>query len=127
MFRTGVYGVSVVIFLLSGCEATYHAKQVQSANDSNSLTVGTVQKEIAVGMSSAAVAEKLGSPNIVSTDDQGREVWVYDKMATDIVTSGSSWFVTAGASSRTQRTLTIVIKYDKQSKVRDIAYHSTKF
>lgn len=78
-------------------------------------------------MSSAEVAEKLGSPNIVSTDDEGREVWIYDRTATDVVASGSSWFVTAGAASKSQRTLTIIIKYDQQARVRDIAYHSSSF
>lgn len=117
----------IVVCTLAGCEAGYHARQVESASSGNGLTVGTVQKEISKGMSSADVAEKLGSPNIVSTDDQGREVWIYDRTATDVVASGSSWFVTAGATSKNQRTLTIIIKYDQQARVRDIAYHSSSF
>jgi hypothetical protein len=47
------------------------------------MTVGKVQKEIRVEMSSADVAQALGSPNIVSTDEERREVWIYDKIATD--------------------------------------------
>ena len=35
-------------------------------------TVGVVQKEIKVGMSGAQVAEVLGSPNVVTTDEIGR-------------------------------------------------------
>jgi outer membrane protein assembly factor BamE (lipoprotein component of BamABCDE complex) len=38
------------------------------------LTVGTVQREIKVGLDAAAVAQALGSPNIVTTDDKRREV-----------------------------------------------------
>jgi outer membrane protein assembly factor BamE (lipoprotein component of BamABCDE complex) len=91
------------------------------------VTVGTVQREVAKGMPGDQVLEALGSPNIVSTDEHGREVWVYDKFASDVVSSGSSWFVTAGATSRTQRTLTIIIKYDEDKRVRDIAYHSSRF
>ena len=34
------------------------------------LTVGRVQGEVKVGMSAAQVAELLGSPNIVTTDDK---------------------------------------------------------
>ena len=99
-------------------------------------------------MSGAEVAEVLGSPNIVSTDEERREVWIYDKVATDYVQSSSSGGVSAlilgigsavgglgggnysssaGASSRSQRTLTIIIKYDKEGKVRDFAYHTSKF
>jgi len=91
-------------------------------------------------MSSAQVIEILGSPNMVSTDEERREVWVYDKIATDVTYSTSEggagvWLLvlgvggsgSSGAKSTSQRTLTIVIKFDKDSKVRDFAYHSSSF
>lgn len=110
-----------------GCESDYHARKVRAGSDQNRLTVGTVQKEIQRGMSGDQVATAMGSPNIVTTDENGREVWIYDRMATDVVASGSSWFVTAGAASKSQRTLTVVIKFDENKRVRDIAYHSSSF
>ena len=87
-------------------------------------------------MSGADVIAALGSPNVVTTDDGGREVWVYDKFATDVVSSGShggAWLIlgavggSAGAASKSQRTLTVVIKFDEANKVRDFAYHSSRF
>jgi len=83
-------------------------------------------------MSSAKVVEALGSPNVVTTDEQRREVWVYDKIATDVAASGGSWTLlllgqSAGAASKTQRTLTIIIKFDEDKKVRDFAYHTSRF
>lgn len=117
----------LLLTALGGCEATYHNAQIQATREGGGLTTGTVQRELKVGMTNANVAEVLGSPNIVSTDDQGREVWVYDRTATEVVASQSSWFVTAGAASRTQRTLTVIVKFDSQGKVRDIAYHSSQF
>ena len=42
-----------------------HAADVQKAREADKLTVGTVQREIRVGMSGAQVAEVLGSPNVV--------------------------------------------------------------
>jgi len=113
--------------LLAGCQASHHAGQVQESLEGDRLTVGTVQREVRIGMSSADVAAALGSPNVVSTDELGREVWIYDKTATDVVSSGSSWFVQAGASSRSQRTLTVIVKYDEADRVRDVAYHSSRF
>lgn len=133
---------------LSGCmSASQHRDEVR--NDStDKLTVGIVQKEVKVGMSGADIVGILGSPNIVSTDTQRREVWVYDKIATEYVYStsggGVSSFIlgfgsdvllgggggynkNAGAASRSQRTLTIIIKYDETSLVRDFAYHSSTF
>ena len=100
------------------------------------LTVGRVQGEVKVGMSAAQVAELLGSPNIVTTDDKRREVWIYDKVSTDRVDTASSSYaglIILGAnssdrsSSQRQRTLTIIIKYDEDKKVRDFAYNSTQF
>lgn len=112
------------------------------------LTVGKVQREIREGMSSADVISVLGSPNMVSTDDQRREVWVYDKISTERAYSTSSGGVnalilgfgasaagglggggssSAGASSTSQRTLTIIIKFTQDSKVRDFAYHTSRF
>ena len=100
------------------------------------LTVGRVQGEVKVGMSAAQVAELLGSPNIVTTDDKRREVWIYDKVSTDRVDTASSSYAgliilgtnsSDRSSSQRQRTLTIIIKYDEEKKVRDFAYNSTQF
>jgi len=122
--------------LFSGCNAARHAAGTQEGLEGDRLTVGTVQKEIKKGMSGAQVIEALGSPNIVSTDEQGREVWVYDKIATDRVYSESSGGGTlilawvhgsAGSSSTSQRTLTVIIKFDHEKKVRDFAYHTSRF
>ena len=119
---------------IGGCvSASQHAQEVQSAEN---ISVGVVQKQIKVGMSGADVLQTLGSPNMVSTDDQRREVWVYDKVATDRVQSSSTGWVFAVlaggqtsscASSTSQRTLTIIIKFDEKNLVRDFAYHSSKF
>lgn len=117
----------IVALTLAGCEASYHTKEVRKADDADRLTVGTVQKEIHKGMSGADVATALGSPNIVTTDEKSREVWIYDRMATEVVASGSKWFVTAGASRSTQRTLTVVVRFDEGKLVREVAYHQSQF
>jgi len=100
------------------------------------LTLGKVQGEIKVGLSSAEVAEVLGSPNIVTTDDARREVWVYDKISTERMNASTSSYGTLilfggsseqARSSTRQRTLTIIIKFDEEKKVRDFAYNYTQF
>lgn len=115
-----------------GCSAEYHAGEVDKGLKGEKMTVGTVQREIKVGMSSAAVAEALGSPNVVTTDEQRREVWLYDKIATDVAASGGGWTLlllgqSAGAASKSQRTLTVIVKFDDEKKVRDFAYHTSRF
>lgn len=102
-------------------------------------------------MSGADVVGVLGSPNIVTSDTQRREVWVYDKFTTETVYSTSEGGVGAlvfgridqvapafglangsvsggtGAQSKAQRTLTVIIKFDKSNKVRDFSYNTSSF
>ena len=67
--------LAIALFSLGGCiSAQQHSTDVQEGLQGDRLTVGTVQKEIRQGMSGGEVAQVLGSPNIVSTDEQGREV-----------------------------------------------------
>ncbi len=117
-----------VIVGFAGCSANND----DSALRESKMTVGKVQREISVGMSSAAVAEVLGSPNVVTTDEKRREVWVYDKIATDVSASSGHWTLLlvgqqSGTASKSQRTLTIIIKFDEDKKVRDFAYHASSF
>ena len=130
--RPTLIGVVLLAVTLTGCQtAAQHRAQVRD-DSGEALTVGTVQRKIVVGMSGAEVAATLGSPNLVSTDEQRREVWVYDKISTETVYStssggigslilgglggsavggvGSSFNSSAGAASRTQKTLTVIIR-----------------
>jgi len=127
--------ITLALVLVAGCTASTHRNNVNDES-AQELTVGTVQRQIKVGMSSAEVVEVLGAPNMVSTDEKRREVWVYDKVATETAYSksdGGVWLLVIGASnssgarSQTQKTLTIIVKYDEEAKVRDFAYHSSKF
>lgn len=138
----------LVSLTLGGCMSAAQHREAVRDDSSDRITVGVVQKEVRIGMSGAEIIEILGSPNIVSTDSSRREVWVYDKIATEYAYStsggGASAFVlgfdsdvlngvnggynrNAGAASRSQRTLTIIVKFDQQSLVRDFAYHSSSF
>ena len=104
--------------------------------NATNLTVGKVQGEIKEGMPASDVAAILGSPNIVTTDEKRREVWVYDKVSSDSVdtknTAGGGLIIVGivgkqRKSTTTQKTLTIIIKFDEEKKVRDFAYNYTQF
>lgn len=131
-----VYALAVIAMTsFIGCTTVDHRSNLQSVKEQD-ITVGKVQKEVRVGMSGAQVAEALGSPNIVTKDEGGDETWVYDKIATEASYSenSSGLFLVlygstsrSGAASTTQRTLTVVIKYDVNSKVKSFSYHASKF
>ncbi len=145
--------IPTLVFLNASCmSAKDHAAKLASTREEQ-LTVGVVQKEIRVGMSQADVAAALGSPNIVTRDSTANETWIYDKIATEASYSsdsaglnggvaaagipGGSTLVlggvsgnyqrSAGAASTSQRTLTVIIKFDDAKNVKDFSYHSSRF
>lgn len=137
-----------VALIAAGCQsAPQHRADVQDSS-TDRVTVGVVQRDIRLGMPGAEVIAALGSPNVVTSGEDRNEVWVYDKLATDVVhseSSGSVWGVifgpigsagagvvgnarqSSGASSTSQRTLTIVIRFDAEHRVNDFAYHASRF
>jgi len=123
---------------LSACmPASDHASEVGAGGGTNDrLALGTVQREIRMGMTSADVVAVLGAPNMVTTDERRRENWVYDRVASETVYSSSAGGVNAlllgvgassGASRRSQRTLTIIVRFDEGGRVRDFSYRSSSF
>jgi len=136
---------------LLGCSTAAEHREAVRADDAGRLSAGKVQREIRMGMTSAEVAEALGPPNVFASDENRREVWVYDRIATEHAYSASSGGVaalnlagftgsvaggggvlpnflkSAGASSTSQRTLTSIIKFTEDHRVRDFAYRQSSF
>jgi outer membrane protein assembly factor BamE (lipoprotein component of BamABCDE complex) len=131
-----ILAACAIAISISACSrASTHANQLQSAHE-REMTLGVVQKEIHQRMSQADVASALGSPNIVTKDQDGHETWIYDKIASEVSYShdiGGVWLILggyqkeAGARGSAQKTLTVVIKFDEQSLVDKVSYHSSKF
>ena len=149
--RQVVAPLALCLALLGCTSAAEHRRDVQDTSGER-MTVGTVQREVRVGMSGAEVAQVLGSPNVVTTDEQRREVWVHDKISTEgaystsqsgisalilggfthrnalVASAGGASYASAdGAASTTQKTLTVIIKFDERGSVRDFAYHTSRF
>lgn len=128
--------ILILPLLAFGCQSAQQHSAGVADPEATSLTAGVVQREIRIGMSGADVAAVLGSPNIVTTDEERREVWVYDRISTSEVYSQSAGFGSliliggsreAGARSKTQKSFTVIIKFDQDGLVRDFAYHTSKF
>lgn len=120
--------------LFNGCVSSSNTSNLTATPQEN-VTVGKVQREIKVGMSGADVAEVLGSPNIVTSDGDNKEVWIYDKISSSVSTSSSGGYATLiliGGSSytsnttSTQSSLTIIIKFENR-KVKKFSYRTSKF
>ena len=126
--------VSLSSIMLFSCAAN-------KPDDSNNLTLGIVQSKISKGQSQSSVMDVLGSPNIVTKDSQGREVWTYDRISSENDASSSfgfyilnpiSWFTGGGTNSKSSSTassksLTVLITFDDNKNILDYTYQSLKY
>jgi hypothetical protein len=108
-----------------------------------------VQMNLRVGTTTQAeVLENFGAPNITSIDGAGREMWVYDRQATvsydkssgfsigmllggaggDVGGGGGLGFGSRKSKSTTsQRSMTLIIKFDQNRLVSDFNSRSSSF
>jgi len=110
-------------FFLNGCQAplaTIPSRQVETAK----ITLGGVQSRIKQGVASAEVIDVLGSPNIVTSNPDKTETWVYDKVVTEAeVATGWSSAVT----TKSTRTFLVVIKFGLDKRVESVTYRQTSY
>jgi len=119
------YSVVILIVLvchLSACAplATIPARQIETQK----VTLGNVQRSVKPGASSAEVIAALGSPNIVSSNKDGTETWVYDKISAE--SEYAAGFASAVAVTST-RTLMVVIKYARSGLIETVDYRQTSY
>lgn len=126
--------IALPMCLLLGACATTPAPVDQR---NSALTQGNVQMNLKVGETTKAdVLEKFGSPNITTRDGSGQEVWSYQRMATVSQSSSSSGYWTifltgesrsAAGFSQSSRTMTLIIKFDKNDIVSDFRSRTSEF
>lgn len=132
------YRIAAACLALCAGGCTTAAKQPEQPGSAaeRQMTLGVVQKEIRAGLTQDEVVAALGSPNIVTRDAQGRETWIYDKIASEASYSTQGAYgtvllvgarTTSGTSSQSQRTLTVTIKYGSDQRVETFSYHSSRF
>ena len=148
MFRTVVVAlVAVAIGFVPPAAGAGERAKAKEAPPS-AFTLGVVQKELRPGLSQADVAERLGAPNILTRDAEGREAWVYDKVSSEIEASSGSVGVggmgsgvgstfagllgiSAGKRSdkakSSQRTLTVVVRFSAAGTVESFTWHDSRF
>lgn len=118
--------------LLSGCVTP---APVDTRN--GVLTQGNVKMHIEVGKTTQAeVLRVFGAPNITTINSDSENVWVYQRQATvsQSASSQNYWTVvllggSSGASGfkNTQRTITLIIKFNEQDIVSGFRSRATQF
>lgn len=125
------------------------AKEKAQPTGPNMLTTGMVNLTLRVGETTQAqIIETFGAPNITTLDATGNEMWVYDRQATvssdssggfsigiglgggggDVAGAGGLGFGNRKSKSETtQRSMTLIIKFDNRKIVSDFKSRSSSF
>jgi outer membrane protein assembly factor BamE (lipoprotein component of BamABCDE complex) len=125
---------AAMILGASGCMPV-QTKPVTARN--SELTHGNVQLNLQIARTTQEqVLELFGAPNITTIDGWGQEVWMYQRHATVTQSSSASNYWTiillggnqkASGFEETQRTMTLIIKFDDKHVVTDFRSRSSEF
>jgi outer membrane protein assembly factor BamE (lipoprotein component of BamABCDE complex) len=137
----------LLVGALFGCATPAQRLETPSDASQSRLTLGKVQQTLRKGMRQDEVISSLGSPNMVTKDRNGLETWIYDRLSSEISSSAASDRIggfggalgggallglsgstgtSAAQEIRTQKTLTVILKFKDQS-LEDFSYNSTSF
>ena len=116
--------IIILIALVAILRCASYPKEMQPVQKSN-LTAGTVKKEIVKGKTTQAeVIQLFGSPNLMTMDGDGNEVWNYNKMSYTTTEGYDGGTLIFWGGSRTMRSTTtqsfdLIIVFDKKNIVKD--------
>ena len=80
------------LLIAAGCQTVGERTTAvsQATERPSNLSAASVQANIKEGMSGAEVIEAHGTPNIITTGRERREVWTYDKVSSRSISFSSS-------------------------------------
>lgn len=135
-----IYLLSVLVTALLAAGCAQVPPRGVGTDAKNPLTTGQVQITLKKDVTTQSeVVEVFGSPNLVSLNADGVEVWTYQKHATVAAASSSSSYGTiilfggsqsAAGFEQSSRTMTLIIKFkeiDGVKRVVDFSSRSSSF
>jgi outer membrane protein assembly factor BamE (lipoprotein component of BamABCDE complex) len=123
---------TIIFFLCASAGLMSCASRNQPVQKSN-LTAGTIKKSLVKGKTSQAeVVSVLGSPNIVTKNRSGNEVWTYSRQSTESESGGvAGGFLFIGGnkafSSSASSSFDLIITFDAQDIVVDYSVVQAQF
>ncbi|MDR1691691.1 MAG: hypothetical protein LBR35_02525 [Rickettsiales bacterium] len=129
--------IIISLFALTLLPACTTPKETIAPQKSN-LTYAMVKSKIIKGQTTQnEIISLFGSPNIITKNSDGHEVWTYSKQSSDKSAQSSSFgagiplFIGYGsASSSSSKTITnfdLIITFDKNDVVKDYSVLSSQF
>jgi hypothetical protein len=133
--RSAVFA-AVAVLTVTGCVVNQTQTKPVTIRNSD-LTHGNVQMNLRVGETTQAdVLDIFGPPNVATIDGSQREVWSWQKNATVTQSASARDYFTivllggsrsASGFEQTQRTLTLIIKFDEHKVVSEFSSRSSEF
>lgn len=123
-----------MIFIACGILLVFTSCASEQKEEKNqTLTAGQVKKKIKKGQTNQVeVTQALGSPNLVSKNSSGDEVWTYSRQTSDSK-SGSSFggFIFFGSNKQQATTSTstfdLIITFDDKDVVKDYSVVQSQY
>ena len=121
--------LGMAVLILSGCQAPLPVQAPLAViparqQETQKITLGGVQRSLVKGASATDVIELMGSPNIVTSNHDGSETWVYDKVAKEVEYAGG---YASGVAVSSTRTMMVVVKFNTTKTVEDVKYRQTSY
>ena len=120
--------ICLVFLLFSlGCQEN------QATKGNSALTAGMVKQKIIKGETTQSeIVEVFGSPNIVTKNKSGNEVWTYDRISAEKSSGDTFWTLglfgaSDNRSSTSSKTFTLMIEFDGGDVVKDFSYRASAF
>jgi outer membrane protein assembly factor BamE (lipoprotein component of BamABCDE complex) len=130
-----IWLLGVAALILAACATTQDTSS--PGTGTTPYTQGNVTMTLKKGITTQEqVANAFGAPNIVTQDTDGNQVWIYQKDNVSVQSGGSSGYFTilvaggntgSGGYQQSNRTMTLIIKFDKRGIVKEFKSMSTSF
>lgn len=100
------------------------------------FTLGMVQQSLREGMSQADVVSCIGSPNLITKNSAGCEIWVYDKKShSTLETYHRSWvflFLTGRRKGckrveSSEKSLTVILNFNQNACLESYSYNTSSY
>jgi len=89
------------------------------------FTIGVVQSQIKKGVTSKGeVLVILGTPNMVTTNKEGKELHIWDNRSTESERASGGG---AEVLIQSERSITVAITYSSNELVEEVTYRATSF
>ena len=132
VFKTTTGITAVVGMVFVPLVAVFTLSCASKPRQKSNLSAGVVKTKVKKGITSQSeIIKLLGSPNIITKNKAGNEVWTYSRQSFDSQSGGFAggllFFGSKAFSSSASSTFDLIITFDENDIVKDYSIVSSQF